>query len=121
METMVREGWTDGRLDEFERRGDERFAGLQGEMKQGFEQVDKRFEEVDRRFEQVDKRFEEVDRRFAQVDKRFEEVDKRFDHIDGRLDTIGAAIESVRNAIVFGAVTMSSALLAGLLALLVQS
>jgi hypothetical protein len=41
--------WNDDRLDE-----------LNGRMKEGFAEVDKRFEQVDKRFEQVDQRFEQV-------------------------------------------------------------
>ena len=65
--------WNDDRLDE-----------LNGRLKDGFAQVDKRFEQVDKRFEQVDERFEQVDKRFEQVDKRFEQVDKRFEQVDKR-------------------------------------
>jgi DNA anti-recombination protein RmuC len=72
METMVRESWTDERLDEFGKRIDERF-----------DRVDERFDEVDRRFEQVDKRFEQVDKRLDRIDVRFESMqgmmEKRFD------------------------------------------
>ncbi|HET7509282.1 MAG TPA: hypothetical protein VFJ65_03440 [Solirubrobacterales bacterium] len=95
MQTMTRESWTDERLDEFGKRMDERF-----------DRVDERFNEVDRRFEQVDRRFNEVDKQFAQVDKR--------------LDRLADGLESVQKAIIFGAITMSSAFVAGLLAVVLQ-
>jgi DNA anti-recombination protein RmuC len=45
METMVRESWTDGRLDEFGKRIDERF-----------DRVDERFDEFDKRFDKIEER-----------------------------------------------------------------
>jgi tetrahydromethanopterin S-methyltransferase subunit G len=56
--------------------------------------------------ERVDQRFDEVDRRFDDVDKRFDKVDARLDRIDGRLDSMGRAF-------VFGAIAMSSTMVAG--------
>lgn len=61
---------------------------------------------IDERFDRVDERFDEVDRRFEQVDKRFEQVDGRLERIDGRLDSMGRAI-------LFGAIAMSSTMIAG--------
>lgn len=49
MHVLMRESWTDERLDEFAKRIDERF-----------DRVDERFDEVDRRFEQVDKRLDRL-------------------------------------------------------------
>ncbi len=49
MHVVMRESWTDERLNELARRIDERF-----------DRVDERFEEVDRRFEQVDKRLDQT-------------------------------------------------------------
>ena len=40
---------------------------LRGEMKSGFQALERRFEQVDRRFEQVDRRFEQVDQKLAEV------------------------------------------------------
>jgi archaellum component FlaC len=88
MHVMVRESWTDQRLDEFGKR--------------------------------MDERFDRVDQRFEQVDKRFEQVDKRFEQIDHRLDRLADGLESVRKAIVFGAVTMSSAFVAGFITMATQ-
>jgi glutathionyl-hydroquinone reductase len=77
METPMTE-WNNDRLDE-----------LNGRMKEGFADVDKRFDKVDERFADVDKRFDKVDERFvrlgaevkggfAKVDKRFEKAEERF-------------------------------------------
>jgi hypothetical protein len=75
MPTMARESWTDEWLDEFGKRIDERFDAVQREMRQDFEQVDK------------------------------------------RLDRLGDGLEMVQRAIVFGAITMPSAFVAGFVTL----
>jgi hypothetical protein len=62
-----------------------RFEGLQVEIAQRFEAMDRRFEAVDRRFEAMDQRFEmllrEMHERFEAVDQRFETVDRRFEGV----------------------------------------
>lgn len=59
METPMTE-WNDDRLDEMNGRMkegfaevDKRFVRLEGEMKEGFAKVDERFAQIDRRFEGV--------------------------------------------------------------------
>lgn len=61
METPMTE-WNDDRLDE-----------LNGRMKEGFAEVDKRFEKVDKRFEKVDERFDKVDERFVRLEGEMKE------------------------------------------------
>lgn len=73
METPMTE-WNDDRLDE-----------LNGRMKEGFAEVDKRFADVDERMKEG---FAEVDKRFAEVDKRFEKIDERFEQLNDRFDRI---------------------------------
>ena len=92
---MARESWTDARLDDFKGR------------------VEHRFDEVDRRFDEVDRRFDEVDRRFDEVDRRFGEADQRFDRVESRLETLTYAV-------VFGTLGMSTAMVAGFVAILTQ-
>ncbi len=46
---MVREAWTDERLDDFRSRVDERF-----------DEVDRRFDAVDRRLDRIDEKFERL-------------------------------------------------------------
>jgi len=58
---VMREAWTDERLDD-----------LNGKVDRGFDQVDQRFERVDQRFDQVERRFEQVDQRFNQLDQRLD-------------------------------------------------
>ena len=65
--------------------------------------TDGRLDEFGRR---IDERFDEVDRRFEQVDKRFEQVDGRLERIEIRPDSMGRAL-------VFGAIAMSSTMIAG--------
>jgi len=52
-----REKWTDERLDDLSVKVDRGFADLKAEMKDGFEQVDKRFEQVDKRMERLEDGF----------------------------------------------------------------
>jgi hypothetical protein len=51
--------------------------------------------------------------RFVQVDVRFEQVDKRFEQVDVRLERIDGRVDSVGRAIVFGALAISSTMIAG--------
>jgi archaellum component FlaC len=99
MHVAVRDSWTDERLDEFGKRMDERF-----------DRVDKRFDDLR----------SEMEHEFGEVDRRFDEVDKRFEQVDKRLDRLADGVESVQRAIIFGAVTMSSVVGAGLIALISQ-
>ena len=99
MHVAVREGWTDERLDEFGKRMDERF-----------DRVDERFQEVNSKFKQVDTRLDEVK---LQMKQEFEQVDKR-------LDRLGNGTELIYKAIIFGAITMSSAFVAGFITMATQ-
>jgi archaellum component FlaC len=63
METMVRESWTDERLDDLTKH-------------------------MDQSFDRVDARFDRVDARFDRVDDRLDRMDARFERLDGRLDSI---------------------------------
>ena len=63
METPMTE-WNDDRLDE-----------LNGRMKEGFAEVDKRFDKVDARFVRLEG---EMKQSFAKVDWRFEKADHQF-------------------------------------------
>jgi hypothetical protein len=93
---VMRESWTDERLDDFRAETARRFGTLEGQMRDGFDRVDARFEQVDARFERID--------------ARFDRVDDRFERIELRLD-------AVQRSIVFAAVAMSGAFIAGFAAL----
>jgi archaellum component FlaC len=64
---VMRQSWTDERLDEFGKRIDERF-----------DHVDDRFEEVDRRFREVNHRLDGIDARLAtelpRLDQRLDDL-----------------------------------------------
>jgi archaellum component FlaC len=103
METPMTE-WNDDRLDE-----------LNGRVKDGFAEVDKRFEQVDKRFEQVDKRFEEIDKRFEQVASKEEmaevraelrQLNQRFDRLLHTLMVIGWGFAGTVLAALVGALAV---------------
>ncbi len=56
--TMMRERWTDERLDDLNRKVDD-----------GFARVDERFNRVDERFNRVDERFNHMDTRFDSMQR----------------------------------------------------
>jgi galactokinase len=86
---MMRESWTDERLDEFAKH------------------VDFRFDVVDRRFDEVDRRIDEVDKKF---DRRFDKVDHELHRVNDRLDAMGKVM-------IQAIVTMFGSTLVGFLAL----
>jgi flagellar capping protein FliD len=92
METVVRENWTDERLDEFGKR------------------MDERFDRVDERFKAMDKRFDAVQ---SEAKQEFEQVDKR-------LDRLADGLESIQRALIFGSITMSTASVAGFVTLAIK-
>jgi DNA anti-recombination protein RmuC len=93
---LMRESWTDARLDDF--RG-----------------------EVDRRFKEVYRRFDQVDQRFEQVDQHFEQVDRRFDRVEGEIQELRSetklGFESIQRLMVQGIVALSAAFIAGFAAI----
>jgi len=68
------------------------FAAVRGEIREGFEAVDKRFDKIDSRFDKIDSRFEKIDSRFEKIDSRFEKADERFERalvrIEGRFQAM---------------------------------
>jgi hypothetical protein len=85
----VRESWTDDRLDDLNGKVDAlrlemktEFAAVRGEIREGFDKIDKRFEKVDDRFDKIDKRFEKTDERFERSEARGEQ---RFEAMMDRL------------------------------------
>lgn len=79
------------------------------------------YERLDEFGRRIDERFDRVDERFAEMSRRFDESDRQFEQVDKRLDRLADGLESVQKAIVFGSITMSSAFVAGLFALGLQS
>lgn len=89
---MARESWTDERLDEFGKR------------------IDERFDRVDEKFAEADKRIDAVR---SEMKEGFEQVDKRLERLADGVETLGRAM-------IFGAIAMSSAIIAGFGALATQ-
>jgi tetrahydromethanopterin S-methyltransferase subunit G len=89
MEAM-RKSWTDDRLDDFATN------------------VDRRFNEVDRRFDEVDRRFDALEGR---MERGFGKCEVEFHRINDRLDVLSKAI-------VFGAVSLTTGMLAGFAAMI---
>lgn len=71
---MVREAWTDERLDD-----------LKAHMDWRFDQVDRRFDQVDQRFDRVEGDIRELR---SDMNKGFEAVDRRFETMDNRFDSL---------------------------------
>jgi rubrerythrin len=99
MEAM-KESWTDDRLDDLNGKVDAlriemktEFASVRGEMREGFERIEKRFDKMEERFAKSDERFEKAEIRNAErferaeirSDERFEAMMERFDQ---RLDSL---------------------------------
>src|SRR5579875_1220990 len=92
-----------------------KIAGMQAEMRQGFEQqgqqiatlrdeMDSRFDAVNSRLDQMDSRFDAVNSRLNTIDSRFDAVnsrlntiDSRFDAMDSRLNTIDSRFDAVNS------------------------
>jgi phage-related tail protein len=116
---LMRESWTDKRLDDLNDkvdRGFERidadlrahrvetrteFVALRGEMKSGFDQING---EINGRFDQVNG---EINGRFDQVNG---EINGRFDQINGRFDQINDRFDALHRLLVQSVVVLLAAL-----------
>jgi archaellum component FlaC len=94
--------WSDGRLDEFAVRVDERFDRTD-------ERVAERFDRLDERFDQ---KCEEVGGRFGAADRRFDKVDRELERINDRLDDLVKVM-------IAGLVTLTGGIIAGFAAMIV--
>jgi tetrahydromethanopterin S-methyltransferase subunit G len=83
MAVMVRETWTDERLDDLSKKVDDGFADVKTEMREGFAKVDRRFSETKA---ETTERFDRLETR---VEKDFGELNQRFDRMQFTL--IGSA------------------------------
>jgi predicted nuclease with TOPRIM domain len=111
--SMQQPSWSEGRLDDLNRkvdkwieRLDDERKELRGEMRGGFDRIDRRFEKVDERFEKVGEEFKavriEMREGFEKVDGRFEKVDGRFEKIDGRFEKVDGEFTAVRGEVQAG-------------------
>ncbi len=110
MHVIVRENWTDERLDEFGKRMDERF-----------DRVDERFNRTDERIDAVRQESKEE---FDQVDKRFDKLEVHLKRIDGRIEALQQEATdrhlSQNRMMVFAVLSLSAAFMAGFAALVTQ-
>ncbi|MGB7684726.1 MAG: hypothetical protein WBL45_02990 [Solirubrobacterales bacterium] len=72
MQTMVRESWTDERLDDLNDRVDAGFT----QMDEEFRQSGKRLDRVELKLEQIDERFDDVDKRLGRLEDGFFALNK---------------------------------------------
>jgi tetrahydromethanopterin S-methyltransferase subunit G len=91
MHVVMRESWTDERLDD-----------LNAKVDVGFGRIDQRFDRLEGR---------SISR--AEFDRRFDEVDKRLDRADERVEQIDSRLYSMSRTMVIAAITMSSSMIAG--------
>ena len=75
-------------FDEYARRVDERFLGVEKGMERGFAYAEKAREQD---FVHINQRFDDMNRRFDDMNERFDDINRRFDDLkevvnDLRLD-----------------------------------
>lgn len=89
---VMREQWTDDRLDGFEANVEMRFDGVD----QRFDAVNQRFEAVDQRFDAVDQRFDSVERRIGALEMDMREfrgeMSSRFTSLEHTLIRLGGGL-----------------------------
>jgi hypothetical protein len=64
---MVREAWTDERLDDLVRHMDQGFERVERDVRDLKAEMDGRFQQVDSRFDRLDARFDVLQRTMIQV------------------------------------------------------
>lgn len=62
---------------------------------------------------EVNRRFDEVDRQFGKVDQQFGKVDQRFDKVDAELHRVNDRLDGLHKILIFTALSLMSATLAG--------
>ncbi len=87
-------------------------SDLRGEMRAGFDRVDKDVSdlrgEMNDRFERVDDRFDRIDSRFERADAR---VDDRFDALNARFDAMQRTMLQVGGGLIGTLLLVSASLL----------
>ncbi len=78
-----------------------KIAGMQAEMRQGFEQQGQQIatlrDEMDSRFDAVNSRLNTIDSRLDAMDSRLNTIDSRLDAMDSRLNTIDSRFDAVNS------------------------
>lgn len=83
--TMPREKWTDERLDDLNKKVDEGFARVEGQVKDLRSEMNARFTSIEARFADG---FTSIEGRFASIDGRFASIEDRLTAIESRLDAL---------------------------------
>jgi len=109
MAAMVREKWTDERLDDLNGRMEKGFDEVKGEIREVKGEVHDLRKEMNGRFDSLEARLEA---RFNSMDARFNSMDARFDSMGARFD---ARFESLQRTMVMGFVSMSASIVGALL------
>ncbi|HEX5609320.1 MAG TPA: hypothetical protein VFX45_04410 [Solirubrobacterales bacterium] len=101
---MVRETWTDERLDDLANRVDEGFRESRADLRQFRQEVRSDIGSLrtgmDRRFSEAKA---EVDARLDKVDARFDRIDARFESLDAKFD---AKFDSLQRMMIGGLITL---------------
>ena len=84
----------DARMEGQERRTNDQFLQLTGQMNEQYRQLNERMDErfrqlnerMDGRFRQIDGRFQQIDERFQQIDERIQNLSERVARVEGKFD-----------------------------------
>ena len=86
----------DARMEGQERRTNDQFLQLTGQMNEQYRQLNERMDERFRQLnERMDGRFRQIDERFQQIDGRFRQIDGRFQQIDERIQNLSERVARV--------------------------
>jgi hypothetical protein len=92
--------WSNGRLDEFATRIDERF--------------DRAEEKTDERFDRIE---EAADQGFTRVDEKFVEVDRRLGYLDREVGRVNNRLDDLIKVLIAGFIGFTGAVIAGFAAM----
>jgi hypothetical protein len=92
----VREAWTDERLDHLSNRMDEGFRDVRAELRG------------------------EIGSVREEVNEMRKDMNTRLGSVDSRLDAVNARLDGVQQALIYGVVCLSTAMLGGLVAIATQ-
>jgi hypothetical protein len=137
MEAM-RQNWTDDRMNELAAQVDAGFSQARVDLGSAREELRREIKEqgkelragihalggelrseMNARFNSIDMRFNSIDAKFNSIDARFNSIDARFDAVDARFDSLHAAIIGGQRTMLQICGTLSAALIAALVTLIV--
>lgn len=97
---VMREAWTDERLDDLTIRMDRGFDRVDADLRDLKSEMATRFTAVDARFHAVDGRFQAIEARFQGVDTHFQSIDTRFQNVEARFDSMHRLIVATLASVV---------------------